>query len=66
MKHAHWQLIWVVLLTATLAGIGATILLKGRVQPSSEPEKREEFKTPETPVQSSFLEPSSVFSINLG
>ena len=27
MKHGHWQLIWILILTASLAGIGAGVLL---------------------------------------
>lgn len=41
MKHGHWQLIWILILTASLAGIGAGILFMSSDEVEVEPPGRE-------------------------
>ena len=37
MRHGHWQVIWILILTASLAGIGAGILFMSSDEVEVEP-----------------------------
>jgi hypothetical protein len=64
MKHAYWQLIWVVLLTATFAGIGASILWMGESESSSDEKGPVNIQPPVEDDQSSLRLRTNVISMS--